>query len=415
MAVHLQRAFKSILLPALLLLLLFIWHDPLGRLVINHGASVSALIYGLFTTGLLLSLLFLHSREFFNLLVLLLGYLSLDLFIWNADPLSDIEILYALLCLLLPLNLLINDLQLERGILNRHGLQRVLLISVQMVLVIWALASAPQWLVNNLFYAPVSLIAATPIPPLMQLLILLIGITLLIFVFSHPSTLQSALLVTFISLVAAMHLVEQPQQSRLFFLLAGLIMLSALLQNTRLLAYNDELTGLPSRRALHQELLGQGNRYSIAMVDVDHFKKLNDSYGHDVGDQVLKMLASKLERVKGGKAFRYGGEEFTLIFPGKLADVAVLGLEELREKVAEVEFKIREKSRPRKRPAHPKPRPNATVIGVTISIGVADTRLHDNPQTLMKLADKALYRAKRKGRNQTIVASKTKSQKKPAK
>ena len=83
-------------------------------------------------------------------------------------------------------------------------------------------------------------------------------------------------------------------------------------------AYLDELTNLPTRRALKEEMLKLGNRYTIAMLDIDHFKKFNDTYGHTVGDQVLKFTAALMKSTGGGgKAFRYGGEEFVIIFPGK--------------------------------------------------------------------------------------------------
>jgi len=75
-----------------------------------------------------------------------------------------------------------------------------------------------------------------------------------------------------------------------------------------------------------------GRRYVIAMLDVDHFKSFNDTYGHDVGDQVLKMVAAKINGVKGGgKPFRYGGEEFTVIFPRRRLAEAIPHLEEVRK------------------------------------------------------------------------------------
>jgi GGDEF domain-containing protein len=84
------------------------------------------------------------------------------------------------------------------------------------------------------------------------------------------------------------------------------------------MAFRDELTGLPGRRALNERLQRLGRTYVIAMADVDHFKKFNDTHGHDVGDQVLRLVASQLRQIGGGgKAYRYGSEEFTLVFPGK--------------------------------------------------------------------------------------------------
>src|SRR5688500_20279314 len=87
----------------------------------------------------------------------------------------------------------------------------------------------------------------------------------------------------------------------------------SVIEASYLMAYQDGLTGLPARRALTEALHQMNGKFTIAMVDVDHFKKLNDRYGHDVGDQVLRMLASRLAKVSnGGRAFRYGGEEFEI-------------------------------------------------------------------------------------------------------
>jgi GGDEF domain-containing protein len=96
---------------------------------------------------------------------------------------------------------------------------------------------------------------------------------------------------------------------------AGVMLIVAMLQESHRLAFNDELTGLPGRRALQEAMAGLGPRYSLAMADVDHFKSFNDTHGHDIGDQVLKLVAARLAQVQGGgRAFRYGGEEFTVLF-----------------------------------------------------------------------------------------------------
>src|SRR5439155_9485473 len=94
-----------------------------------------------------------------------------------------------------------------------------------------------------------------------------------------------------------------------FLTAAGTIEIVALLQESHQLAFRDELTGLPGRRALDERLRALRGRYALAMVDVDHFKKFNDTHGHDVGDQVLKLVAGRLAEVGGGGiAYRYGGE-----------------------------------------------------------------------------------------------------------
>ena len=96
---------------------------------------------------------------------------------------------------------------------------------------------------------------------------------------------------------------------------ALLLMVAATLQESFHMAYRDELTGLPGRRALNESLKRAATTYTIAMVDVDHFKRFNDTHGHDTGDDVLKLVASRFARVgDGGRAFRYGGEEFAVVF-----------------------------------------------------------------------------------------------------
>jgi PleD family two-component response regulator len=137
------------------------------------------------------------------------------------------------------------------------------------------------------------------------------------------------------------------------------------------------------------------------MCDVDHFKAFNDTYGHDAGDQVLKFVASMLSRVRGGgRAFRYGGEEFTVVFPGRSAMEARRFVESLREAIAASGFRLRGPRDPDKRPEHaPEPGPYKSVT-ITISIGVAEnSKRLSTPELVLEAADGALYRAKESGRN----------------
>ena len=188
---------------------------------------------------------------------------------------------------------------------------------------------------------------------------------------------------------------------------AGVTLGLSVMETSYAMAYKDDLTGLPARRALMRDLDGFSGEYVAAMVDVDHFKKFNDRYGHDVGDQVLRMVASRLGKVAGGgRAYRYGGEEFTLLFPGKTVQKALPHLKELRRSVEDATFTLRSWRRPRRKPVDPgawrgagsqKPK----LLSVTISIGVADSSGKDpSPEVVLKKADQALFRAKEAGRNQ---------------
>jgi diguanylate cyclase (GGDEF)-like protein len=185
---------------------------------------------------------------------------------------------------------------------------------------------------------------------------------------------------------------------------AGLILTLSVVETSYLLAYRDDLTGLAGRRALMQYLDGISGTYTIAMVDVDHFKIFNDRHGHDVGDQVLRMVASRLAQTPGGaKAYRYGGEEFTLLFPGRTREDALPHVEAVRATIEGSRFALRSWRRPRKRPegAPRESTRRSQSLSVTVSIGVADSAGDDDSaEVVLKRADQALYRAKTKGRNQ---------------
>ncbi|WP_322615091.1 GGDEF domain-containing protein [Pseudomonas sp. BIC9C] len=169
------------------------------------------------------------------------------------------------------------------------------------------------------------------------------------------------------------------------------------------MAFRDELTGLPGRRALNERMQRLGRNYVLAMSDVDHFKKFNDTHGHDVGDQVLRLVASKLAKIGGGgKAYRYGGEEFALVFAGKTLEECMPHLEVIRESIATYNIQLRnQENRPqddnqgRRRRAGS----GASSVSVTVSIGVAERIDQRTPEEVLKSADQALYSAKGAGRN----------------
>lgn len=166
------------------------------------------------------------------------------------------------------------------------------------------------------------------------------------------------------------------------------------------LAYRDELTKLPSRRALQQYTLSLGRQYTVGMVDIDHFKKFNDNYGHNIGDQVLKLVAAKIGQVKGGgRAFRFGGEEFIVVFPSKDVSESAFLLESLRQIVADYSIFIRHPIRKNKKSRKADDKINAKSVSVSISIGVATRKNKESFDETVKCADQALYRAKKNGRN----------------
>ncbi len=203
----------------------------------------------------------------------------------------------------------------------------------------------------------------------------------------------------------ALLVAHSPHQATLMLAGAQLVLLFAVIEDSYHLAYHDQLTGLPGRRALEEGLRLLHGDYTLAMVDIDHFKRFNDRFGHEVGDQALRMVADELARVGGGgRAYRYGGEEFAILFPGQTLPAVEEQLEKLRLRVASRTFAIRSPHRPRRRPERPVTPPTVERVTVTVSIGAAESgAMAAEPPRVLKAADAALYRAKRRGRNRVVL------------
>lgn len=237
-------------------------------------------------------------------------------------------------------------------------------------------------------------------------LYVLIGLIMLIRLVRKPQLSHTMLSMSMVLLI----LVQiQPTAQLIQFaaLVFAAIASITVLLTSHAMAFKDELTEIPSRRALMhytRSLLGQ---YTVVMADVDHFKAFNDKYGHDVGDQVLRMVANKLHRgVHSGKAFRYGGEEFTLIFPGKDPHQVLEHVEQLRGSIANYQMVIRSPDRPEKKPENaPSKNPAASheIVQVTMSFGAALKHKQAPFERAIKIADQALYKAKKAGRNNVQI------------
>jgi diguanylate cyclase (GGDEF)-like protein len=197
-----------------------------------------------------------------------------------------------------------------------------------------------------------------------------------------------------------------PHAATLAFTAAQIVLLLGLIEDSYRLAYHDELTGLPGRRALDEALRALDGEYAIAMVDVDHFKRFNDRHGHSAGDQALRMVATELHGVGGGgRAFRYGGEEFAILFSNATPAEVREKLDEVREKIAGRRFALRAPDRPQKKPDPPSKKGQPPrLISVSVSVGLAgpDAR-RTGSEAVLRAADKALYRAKNAGRNRLVA------------
>lgn len=374
-------------------------------------ANLHMIPYVVYGVGLILCWLFYNSREFNLIIVLVASFGALSQFFWAKGlPGFQKELLFNLLCILIPLNFLIFNFLKERGILNQHGTKRLIFVVAQMIGAFWLIKTnqfgLSTYLSMDIIQHPLAIKTIIKQPG--QLIIAISLTVLCAHWLLRPNQLRGAWILSLISVVIALHFVLNTQLATVYFIIAGLILLSAIVINAYHLAYKDELTQLPSRRALKQQLASLGKTYSLAMVDVDHFKKLNDNHGHDIGDEVLKMLAAHLQRVEGGgKAFRYGGEEFTIVFPGKDIGSATIYLEALRNNISCKPFVVRNKQRPKDKPSQKMTKSdNTKKLNVTVSIGVAEKQAkYNSTQDIMKSADEALYKAKKKGRNRVETSN----------
>lgn len=169
------------------------------------------------------------------------------------------------------------------------------------------------------------------------------------------------------------------------------------------MAFVDALTGLPNRRALDERLARSQGRIAVAMVDVDHFKRFNDRHGHEAGDRVLRAVARQLRRCAGGDAYRYGGEEFAIVFEGRAVERASTALERVREQVEAQRVRLRTGGARRAQAV--RRGQSEGEVGVTVSIGMAERDPERRTSAaVVDAADKALYRSKQRGRNRLTLA-----------
>lgn len=361
------------------------------------AASVINFPFILILLGMLLSWWFNRSRVFFILTALTLGQWGLTYLAAGLDSHFFHQIIYPLMSLLIPLNIMIFSLLRERGIFTVWGMFPLGGIAVQALFATMLILTRDPDLMLPVSqpFLPAALIPATPLPQTALAALALAQLVVFVRLGSRPSHVDQAFFSLIPALAAALHFRESPSSALIFFTCAALMLIIAVIQDSYSMAYLDELTGLPARRALREEMLKLSGHYVIAMLDIDFFKKFNDTYGHDVGDDVLRLVASVMKQVAGGgKAFRYGGEEFTVVFPGKTLAESIPHLEELREKIAKTPYTSR--------PKNSKKKSAGKRLFVTISIGVAEKNEKTRGSTadeIIKKADKALYRAKQKGRN----------------
>ena len=390
-----MRTIKN-LVPIFILLALSLYgyqkYTQIPQAVIN-GVIFLPIVLSLLVISL--SIHFNRSQVFFYAVLAIITNMVLGL------ELATSELSYVLLSGLIPLLLLVLTVLPDRGIFSIRAIPAHAIVALGIIFSLIATSLSPEWLTSIFLtdWLPARYFDWTQQSQSVLFISLVASISMLVLYFLRPSSHMSAGLGILLILITQLHFGAADRSLNVFTSTALLMCLYAVLQESWRMAYLDELTELPARRALREKFQKMSGTYTVAMVDVDHFKKFNDTYGHDTGDAVLRMIATKLSKVTGGgSSYRYGGEEFSVVFTGKNSEDARPHLETLRQTIANSPFIINRASR-RKSDKKMKARKNKSVT-VTVSIGVADSKSKASTSwDVLKLSDKALYRAKAKGRN----------------
>jgi diguanylate cyclase (GGDEF)-like protein len=420
-----KQAWKPLLIPGAALLFASVVLLQSGIVPIS-GSAVDLYYFGVFGAGILLAWRFHSSRVLFALLSLLLAHRALTFFSGGRISLSGPgRIAFEATAFLLPINFVIFSFSRDRGLVSSGIASHLGLLFFQSVFVAVICRPgeifAPSLLHWSLFSART--FQWTGVPQIAWLMFISASTFLCVRFLIYRKPVESGLLWSLVAVFAGLQAGGVGGRATAYIATGGLILAGSIIENSYVLAYHDDLTSLPARRAFNDALLRLEPPYTLATVDIDHFKAFNDNYGHETGDQVLRMVAANLARVGGGGiAFRVGGEEFSILFPGEDMHEALPHLERLRFEIENSTFRLRslqgrrqvtqhtvDRRKPARRKSsrgrHTPARSFSHELSVTVSIGVAEPAARwREVEAVIRAADKALYRAKHSGRNRVETA-----------
>ena len=374
----------------------YIWLFGLSALAVFYAADISNWSKNILSLIEFLPYLIIIFGMFISLFmnrflpILLLGTIGiLNLASSYYLPVETISVsavmLSAILPLLLPINLMLWAWLPEKGIYNSfYNLSLAIVFLIQIVIVYYFMVNLPINFVAMLNTG--ADIKAINLPILVVVAIILSWLLMVLrnAYLERIDVIDKAIIFVLLLLVFGLNQLQEPYVFSWLSSVSALLIVLSIIFGSHKIAYTDQLTGLGSRRALLEYFLSLGKTYSIAMMDIDHFKKFNDTYGHDVGDKVLKMVANELGKISTGNSYRYGGEEFTVVFPKKTAKEVMGALEEVRANIENLVLNVDNKGKQK----------------VTVSFGLAEKESNEEtPEEVLKYADEALYKAKEKGRN----------------
>lgn len=401
----------------------FYFLSPLRQEIISEKAVPNFLIFAPYV-GLTLTAILgwqvNQTRIFWSTLLLLTFYFYLvhpGLFVitesGRIETLQMVSAAYPLaLCVIYSLK--------ESRLWSDLSLARILLALFPLLLFICLLSWAPDLYQNLLFWGPATPLQAFNLPKLSWAAI---GLFILVSIYLYDPRAKIflvALITTFVPFLFCVQASLMPRDvsSRVpstfhvitTFTTLTVILLHAVLRMYWQKVYLDPLTAIPNRQAMDERLHTLNGNYSLAMVDIDHFKKFNDTYGHAEGDNVLRMVAQHLQEHLGNDVYRYGGEEFCAVFEKSSHEKSVERMEKVRSTMEKRKFTLREKRKPGYRGFNlpfKKHADKGKKVHITISVGVAFmSKTHKTAEEVIKRADHWLYEAKEKGRNRVVSEEK---------
>lgn len=368
--------------------------------------------YMLFFVTAFLGIKLNQSRLFFTALLWAVVY-----YLLNTSQLSYFDLngyhlqLSRLLALSFPFVLLLLYVYKEKYILGLFGFLRLLTLALPISASIYLAKEISPGMYPRLLENPVFDFSFWHLPDLF--LLFLGGLLTFLILQKDPSIqhFKKAIYINLLPLILSLNFSAGRSsfdiESRIFnvfsFSVMGIVFLYSLYRMYWEKVYIDELTGIPNRRAFDEYLKRLGRKYTIAMIDIDHFKTFNDVYGHSEGDNVLRFVARHIADEAGTAVFRYGGEEFSAIYKGIDPKQAFSALDTMRANLAATIFYLRTTEDIRKlktKKNRQRDHAHAKSVKVTISVGIAHKTVSKNgTHDVIVKADKALYKAKENGRN----------------
>ncbi len=412
-----KKLFSSFIYALLCILAVLVGSFLLSKALDEQTLSIvlKTAVYTVCGITLGLSLWLKQDKSFFLLLLTFLAYILIEYFSHHRfDDNYYTLIMYPLMCMLFPVNAYLMTSVKQDDLFMQSFIRKVVVVFGQIFVLYLLTYLFPSFfgiekftvfqhkmsdILNFAFIGP-----GTHSMPQIGMMSFLACFILCLWTFRKKSTFQdTAFIGVFVTSFFSFYFILKHNAPTIFFLGGVTCVLFSLLQISHRMAFLDELTNIPGRRALTNAMRQYDRHpYTLSIMDIDFFKRLNDSYGHEVGDQGLRMISARLvQYAKTNHLYRYGGEEFVLLFPNKRLEEVLDEIEETRALISNSDFFLRSRARCNNAQENEK-FPYLASIKITLSAGVAEKTGSQSSDFVLNTADKALYKAKKTGRNKTV-------------